>query len=403
MSDTFSRGRLLLVLSLGILVPLVSVFWSTSERMQDQAQLMSSDPTCALQQRLYCPSCAAEGKTCQLMEGPFCLRCQSSRVLTGVPEVPVSAQSSSRPALTCGNSVIDPFETCDEGEGNTVPGTPGGTCLCDKRDPNCPVPAGMTWSAACSYPHCGDGIPNNYITFHGAMLNADLIEEQCDDGNTQDGDGCSATCKVEIAATDTPPPVVAQTPVCGNGRTELGEVCDDGNTLSGDTCSHDCLRVELVTACGNGIIDASESCDDGNVRGGDGCSAVCKIEVVVQEPAQPRPTPTASVTLPALCGNGMLEEPEECDDGNQRSNDGCSFLCKMDEVQKPAAAVHSSSQASSFAPPSLPTMTTLPLTPSITEVATGHAPAGKTGPAAVVVMVLGAAMGGAWMRSKKRK
>src|SRR5262249_33963381 len=34
-------------------------------------------------------------------------------------------------------------------------------------------------------------------------------------------------------------------PVCGNGVVESGEQCDDGNTTDGDGCSHDC-QTEVV-------------------------------------------------------------------------------------------------------------------------------------------------------------
>src|ERR1039458_8422190 len=32
------------------------------------------------------------------------------------------------------------------------------------------------------------------------------------------------------------------------------------------------------SVCGNGIVDDGESCDDGNARGGDGCDGTCKVE-----------------------------------------------------------------------------------------------------------------------------
>lgn len=37
--------------------------------------------------------------------------------------------------------------------------------------------------------------------------------------------------------------------------------------------------------CGNGILEAGEACDDGNLVNGDGCSAVCTVEVVPPPPA----------------------------------------------------------------------------------------------------------------------
>ena len=32
------------------------------------------------------------------------------------------------------------------------------------------------------------------------------------------------------------------------------------------------------SVCGNGVIEGSEECDDGNTQDGDGCSSTCKIE-----------------------------------------------------------------------------------------------------------------------------
>jgi cysteine-rich repeat protein len=38
------------------------------------------------------------------------------------------------------------------------------------------------------------------------------------------------------------------------------------------------VTAAYTTLCGNGIIDAGEQCDDGNVLDGDGCSAICRLE-----------------------------------------------------------------------------------------------------------------------------
>ena len=64
-------------------------------------------------------------------------------------------------------------------------------------------------------------------------------------------------------------------PVCGNGVREAWEECDDGNTLDGDGCSADC---QLEATCGDGTREGSEECDDGNTMDGDGCSADCQLE-----------------------------------------------------------------------------------------------------------------------------
>lgn len=69
--------------------------------------------------------------------------------------------------------------------------------------------------------------------------------------------------------------------VCGNSQREHGEECDDGNTLDGDFCTHDCKRYNAI--CGNGIREGTEECDDGNLENRDGCDFTCFIETVLPD------------------------------------------------------------------------------------------------------------------------
>jgi cysteine-rich repeat protein len=62
--------------------------------------------------------------------------------------------------------------------------------------------------------------------------------------------------------------------------------------------------------CGNGVVEAGEECDDGNHINGDGCTGYCLVEIT------------------AWCGNGALDTGEQCDDGNTTSGDGCSATCQ---------------------------------------------------------------------------
>ena len=71
--------------------------------------------------------------------------------------------------------------------------------------------------------------------------------------------------------------------------------------------------------CGNGVIEDGEECDDGNERNGDGCSTRC-----TEEETLPKPVTTLT------CGNGVIEDGEECDDGNWVDCDGCSSECKFE-------------------------------------------------------------------------
>jgi fibro-slime domain-containing protein len=168
---------------------------------------------------------------------------------------------------------------------------------------------------------CGDGIIQR--------------SEQCDDGNTQSGDGCSRLCQVEAnwgCPTEGKPCEYLGT--CGNGVLTANKACDDGNTKSGDGCSGDCQTVEpgyicrrpgkpCTTLCGDARIMQGEECDDGNSDGGDGCSAICRVE-----PGWTCSTTTPSTCTHSICGNGKVEAGEGCDDGNALPFDGCSPTCQ---------------------------------------------------------------------------
>ena len=82
--------------------------------------------------------------------------------------------------------------------------------------------------------------------------------------------------------------------VCGDGFSRGDEACDDGNTDDGDGCSAQCV-VELgfacladgpcAAVCGDNLLVVGESCDDGNIVDGDGCSRTCSVEKdPVEEP-----------------------------------------------------------------------------------------------------------------------
>jgi cysteine-rich repeat protein len=105
-------------------------------------------------------------------------------------------------------------------------------------------------------------------------------EEECDDGNTTDDDGCTDTCKLD----------------CGDGEIDAGagETCDDSGESA--TCDDDCTAVE----CGDGVRNATagEGCDDGNTTSGDGCSDQCQPETVAQTKPQ-------QACINGINGNGL--------------------------------------------------------------------------------------------------
>ena len=170
--------------------------------------------------------------------------------------------------------------------------------------------------------HCGNGILDQ--------------SEQCDDGNSDSGDGCSRICQIENNfVCPTPGQPCVNMARCGNGVLTSDETCDDGNTIDGDGCSANCKNVEpgwqcrvpgkpCTPKCGDGVVAATEACDDGNSVGGDGCSANCRLEPGFKCEGQPS---TCSRTT---CGDGKKEGAEGCDDGNTMPFDGCSQDCQIE-------------------------------------------------------------------------
>ena len=174
----------------------------------------------------------------------------------------------------------------------------------------------------------GDGCEVDCTTSPGETCGDGTVDEgeDCDDGNQVNGDGCENNCRVTVAAT------------CGDGKVDPGEQCDDGNTMSGDDCESDCTKTPV---CGDGVQGPGEPCDDGNDSDDDACLAGCVAATcgdgvvwVGTEACDDGPMngeyghceDDCSGPGPS-CGDGERNGPEECDDGNQTDDDDCSNDC----------------------------------------------------------------------------
>lgn len=101
-------------------------------------------------------------------------------------------------------------------------------------------------------------------------------------------------------------------PECGDGWIQFTEACDDGNKLNGDGCSSACqITPVLLSHCGDALTDTGEECDLGENNSNDlpdGCRTNCRR---------------------AFCGDGVLDTNEPCDDGNANEWDGCTWDCQV--------------------------------------------------------------------------
>jgi len=236
----------------------------------------------------------------------------------------------------CGDGVITDDEQCDDG--NLVDGDGCSSKCVIEKFYRCLEYNGKS---VCFH-QCvkGDGYHNEQCD--GAET------EECDDGNLIDGDGCSSNCTVEpgYACEDNSEGLSSCHPVvCGDGKRECDEKCDDGNTDNGDGCSYDCKieagykcyennkKSTCRSYCGDGMKSANEECDDGNFVGGDGCSPTCKIEhgysCFVDYLDEKCKQGSCISQCFATCGDGIVAQEEECDDGNSFQGDGC-YNCKLE-------------------------------------------------------------------------
>ena len=139
--------------------------------------------------------------------------------------------------------------------------------------------SGADCDADCTVAECGDGVVN-YVA-----------GEACDDGGTEDGDGCSSVCAVEDGSTCYGEPSSCGGS-CGDFVLADGEACDTGGQTA--NCENDCT----LPACGDGLwnVYAGEACDPA------GGSASCNDDCTS-----------------AVCGDGVVNDSagETCDAGSE--------------------------------------------------------------------------------------
>ncbi|MBI2482726.1 IPT/TIG domain-containing protein [Candidatus Uhrbacteria bacterium] len=252
---------------------------------------------------------------------------------------------------TCGDGDIDAGEECDL-QNNTMP------AWCDPA--SC-----LRLGARAGGSRCGTPVTP------GRPAEPLGDGEDCDDGNTENGDGCSSQClhegtRPQYDPVRAPNGVLAR---CGDGIVADGR---GGRVAGGEECDwHDDPRSVWVSqgcdfehciftgtrsivdtppgTCGNGQLDRGEQCDNGAVGvcapgsragrtcasdgdcggascverqpvSGDGCSARCLFEgasIAWRDPVSGAPHP-------ALCGDGIAFDGsggrpfggEQCDGGN---------------------------------------------------------------------------------------
>jgi cysteine-rich repeat protein len=214
----------------------------------------------------------------------------------------------------CGDAVITPPETCDNGDANG-PGTGcENTCKQSCVNPATDCPATPCNVATCTAEHRCATAPD--ATKNGQTCGANLV--------------CKAGACISPTAT------------CGNGILEGGEDCDLGASNGPGT---GCETICKFSCTGPGT---QGSCVDINA-----ChvTPMCTAVMVDGKPAQKCVTGAnkvdgvacgvgsiciGAVCKPSVCGDGFRDpaKNEECDDGNLTKLDACDSACKFEQDQR---------------------------------------------------------------------
>ncbi len=157
------------------------------------------------------------------------------------------------------------------------------------------------------------------------------------EGTDTDGDTDTGTA----TATDTD--ATDGSPTDSGGSTGgCLEGSEDCPCTPDDTCDGDLACVDgtcIMSVCGNGVVEGSEACDDGNADDTDACQSTCvsatcgdgEIQTDVEQCDDANADDTdacLSTCLTATCGDSFTQAGvEECDDGNVDDTDACLSTC----------------------------------------------------------------------------
>jgi hypothetical protein len=107
-----------------------------------------------------------------------------------------------------------------------------------------------------------------------SILDSFEVEDDCENTCDLEGDCSCSDCEVDCSAE---PLVHCVIDICG-AECKFDIDCDDDDEHTLDKCNGCMCEYEQLPYCGDGNLDDGEECDDGNNIGGDGCSANCMIE-----------------------------------------------------------------------------------------------------------------------------
>ncbi|MCY1063196.1 DUF4215 domain-containing protein [Nannocystis sp. RBIL2] len=142
---------------------------------------------------------------------------------------------------------------------------------------------------------------------------------------------CSDTCGDSVCQAGEELACVRDCPPCDDDSCVCGDmVCGQGESMT--TCPQDCTQ----PTCGNGVQEQGEPCDDGNDVNGDACTNACKLPTCgdgivwtgkedCDDGENNGPQNTCNADCElSQCGDGQVGPGETCDDANDDDTDDCA-------------------------------------------------------------------------------
>lgn len=244
-----------------------------------------------------CPTSCNDGDACtaDVLTGAGCqTACTTSPIIAaadgdGCCPAGANANTDSDCSAMCGNGLLEPGELCDPAI------TAGaGACPTSCNDAQTCTTDALVNAGSCQA-HCvftpittntaGDGCCLQSATpaedsdcagCGNGVVEPDL-QETCDTGIASGAGACPTTCNdADACTTDTLANAGTCKAVCTypaiTAPTNGDGCCPAGANANNDD---DCAPI-----CGNGVREGSEACDDGNTNNSDACSNTCTVNVV---------------------------------------------------------------------------------------------------------------------------